>query len=56
MTWPDDTWQVMDFMDHDLKQLMAAMKQPFTEAEVNRLLRPTSCSLPAAPSSCLPYL
>ena len=34
----DKIFMVMDFMDHDLKQLMAAMKQPFTEAEVKRLM------------------
>ncbi len=30
--------QVMDFMEHDVKQLMAAMRSPFTEAEVKRLM------------------
>ena len=28
----------MDFMEHDVKQLMQHMKQPFTEAEVKRLM------------------
>ena len=34
----DKIFMVMEFMEHDLKQLMQAMKQPFTEAEVKRLM------------------
>jgi cell division cycle 2-like protein len=34
----DKIYMVMDYMDHDIKQLMNAMKQPFTAAEVKRLM------------------
>eukprot|EP00900_Chrysochromulina_parva_P011284 jgi/Chrpa1/20156/Chrysochromulina_OHIO_Genome00000612-RA len=34
----DKIFMVMDFMEHDVKQLMAAMRSPFTEAEVKRLM------------------
>ena len=34
----DKIFMVMDFMEHDIKQLMAAMKQPFSPAEVKRLM------------------
>ena len=34
----DKIFMVMDFMEHDLKQLMHSMRQPFTAAEVKRLM------------------
>ena len=34
----DQIFMVMDFMEHDVKQLMQSMKLPFTAAEVKRLL------------------
>jgi len=34
----DKIFMVMDFMEHDLKGLMNAMKAPFTASEVKRLM------------------
>ena len=44
----DKIFMVMDFQEHDLKQLMGAMRQPFTEAEVKRLM----CDLTSALEYC----
>lgn len=35
----DKVYMVMDYMDHDLKQLLSAMKVPFSQAEVKCLMK-----------------
>ena len=54
----DKIFMVMDYMEHDVKQLMGAMKQPFTEAEVKRLMLDFTYISPDLPRSphISPYL